>query len=363
MSIGARIARFAAPWVRELEPHGATREDGLVRLDAVEIPYPLPAQLRPAWLEAVAAVEINRYPDPQARALRDRLLALHQLAAPTDVLLGNGSDELVRMLCLAFARGPGACMLTVEPSFALFRLAARAVGMRAVSVPLRAGDFALDLAATLAAIEAAQPALVFLASPNNPTANRLDVDNLEALCATAPGLVVLDEAYYRFAGATRVAEVARYENLVVLHTLSKVGLAGLRVGALYGAAEWLALIERLRMPYNISALSQAGALFALEHAAAFTRQVEAVLAARAELAARLTRLPGVRVWPSATNFLLVGLPRGRGPASCAALREAGVLVRDLDGTHPLLADCLRIGIGTADDNRLLVDALGAILAD
>ncbi|MEQ8495568.1 MAG: aminotransferase class I/II-fold pyridoxal phosphate-dependent enzyme, partial [Gammaproteobacteria bacterium] len=158
MSIGARIARFAAPWVRELEPPRATRGDGLVRLDAVEIPYPLPEALRDAWLETVAAVEINRYPDPQARRLRERLLALHALTAPTDVLLGNGSDELVRMLCLAFARGPEATILTVAPSFALFESAARAVGMRSVAVPLLAGTFALDLSATLAAIERAQPA-------------------------------------------------------------------------------------------------------------------------------------------------------------------------------------------------------------
>ncbi|MEQ8495000.1 MAG: aminotransferase class I/II-fold pyridoxal phosphate-dependent enzyme, partial [Gammaproteobacteria bacterium] len=208
----------------------------------------------------------------------------------------------------------------------------------------------------------AQPALVFLASPNNPTANRLDDGALEALCAAAPGLVVLDEAYYRFAGATRVGEVARLENLVVLHTLSKVGLAGLRVGALYGPAEWLALLERLRMPYNIGALSQAGALFALDHDDAFAGQVAAVLREREALASSLAALPAVRVWPSVTNFLLVGLPPGRGSPTCAALRRAGVLVRDLDGTHPLLADCLRIGVGTAHDNRLLIDALGAILA-
>jgi len=361
VSIGARIARFAAPWVRELEPYRTEPGDGLVRLDAMEIPWPLPDALRAAWLAVVAEVELNRYPDPQARELRARLLARHGLAAPTDVLLGNGSDEIIRMLCLAFARGPDATVLTVEPSFALFGSAAQAVGMRTVGVPLAAADFALDVPGMLSAIEREQPALVFLASPNNPTANRLDEGTLEALCTAAPGLVVLDEAYYRFAGATRVGEVAAHENLVVMHTLSKVGLAGLRVGALYGAAEWLALLERVRMPYNINALSQAGALFALTHEAVFERQVEAVLAERGRLAARLAALPGMRVWPSATNFLLARAPAGRGRALCAALRRAGVLVRNLDGSHPLLADCLRVSVGTPRDNRQFLDALAAAL--
>ncbi len=361
MSIGARIACFAAPWVRELEPYRTEQGDGLVRLDAMEIPWSLPDALRAAWLAVVAEVELNRYPDPQARELRARLLAYHGLAAPTDVLLGNGSDELIRMLCLAFARGPEACVLTVEPSFALFGSAAQAVGMRSVGVPLAAADFSLDVPAMLAAIEREQPALVFLASPNNPTANRLDEGTLEALCAAAPGLVVLDEAYYRFAGATRVGEVAAHENLVVMHTLSKVGLAGLRVGALYGAAEWLALLERVRMPYNINALSQAGALFALAHEAVFERQVEAVLAEREHLAARLAALPGMTVWPSATNFLLARAPAGRGSALCAALRRGGVLVRNLDGSHPLLADCLRVSVGTPRDNQQFLEMLAAAL--
>jgi len=189
VSIEARIARFAAPWVRELVPYPVEDAHGLIKLDAMENPYPLPTALAEPWLRVVEGVALNRYPDPHATALRTRLLAEQGLEPPYGVILGNGSDELIHMLCLAFARHDGACLLSPEPSFSVYRIAAQAVGAAFAGVPLAAEDFALDVPAMLAAIEREQPALVFLASPNNPTGNRLDDGALEALCAAAPGLV------------------------------------------------------------------------------------------------------------------------------------------------------------------------------
>ena len=191
----------------------------------------------------------------------------------------------------------------------------------------------------------------------------MDGTTLAAVCAAAPGLVVLDEAYYRFAGTSLIGALAAHENLAVMHTLSKIGLAGLRVGALFAAQPWLELIERVRMPYNINTLSQVGALFALEHVAHFQAQIDAIVSARAELATALAAVPGVRCWPSATNFILFRLPAGRGAAVFAALKAAGILVKNLDGGHPQLRDCLRVTVGTPDENARFVQALTAIVRD
>lgn len=360
MSIDARIERLAAPWVRALVPYKVEDASGLLKLDAMENPYGLPDELGEPWLRVVERVQLNRYPDPMSTALRNRLLADQGLASPFGVVLGNGSDELIHMICVAFARH-GACLLCPEPTFAVYRIAAQAVGLEYVGVPLRSEDFSLDVDAMLAAIVQHQPAVIFLASPNNPTANHLDGTALEALCAAAPGLVVLDEAYYRFAGTSRLRDIESIENLAVMHTLSKVGLAGLRVGALFAADTWLDLFERVRMPYNINALSQAGALFALEHADAFQRQIDAIVTAREILAAGLREIPGLRVWPSATNFILLRTAPGRGTTTFEALKRNGILIKNLSGGHPLLEDCLRVTVGTPKENAQFLGTLAAIL--
>lgn len=363
MSIDARIAALAPPWVRALVPYPIEQPGELLKLDAMENPYPLPASLAAAWRETIAQVPVNRYPDPDARALKQALTRVLALPDGIGITLGNGSDEIIHLLCLALARGEGAVVLCPEPSFSVYRIAAQALGIRYQGVPLRAPDFGLDLPAMLAAIACHQPAVLFLASPNNPTANRLDDDALAALCAASPGVVVLDEAYYRFSGPTRVAEVLQYENLLVMHTLSKIGLAGLRVGALFAQTPWIELIERLRMPYNISALSQAGALFALDHLDAFEAQIRDIVDSRGRLQAALVALPRVEVWPSETNFILFRVPAGRGPTVFAALKHAGVLVKNVDGAHPALRDCLRVTVGTDDENGMFLQALGKALTD
>ena len=357
MSIEDRILRCVPVWVRELTPYHIEDADGLVKLDAMENPYPLPPALREEWNELLAKTELNRYPDARARALKSVWKDALGLGDDIAVILGNGSDELIHLLLLAVAGGGSARVLCPEPSFAVYRIAAQSLGIEYIGVPLKGDDFALDLPTMLTAIERTQPALVFLASPNNPTANRLDAGALEALCAATPGVVVLDEAYYRFAGATRVHEIAAHENLVVMHTLSKIGLAGLRVGALFGLAPWIDLLERLRMPYNINVLSQVGAAFALSHSAAFERQIARIVEARGDLFAALAAVPGEQTYPSATNFILFRAPSGHGATVFTALRQQGVLVKNVGAAHPLLADCLRVTVGTPQENARFLAAL------
>lgn len=359
--IEARIARLAAPWVRALVPYHVEDAGRLVKLDAMENPYTLPPTLAAAWRAYIAEVPLNRYPDPSARGVKARLRAVHGLPDAAGLMLGNGSDELIQLVCLALARQPGAKVLCPEPTFSVYRIVAQALGIDYAGVPLRSADFGLDLDAMLAAIASHQPAVLFLASPNNPTGNRLDRGSLEALCAATPGVVVLDEAYYRFSGPSRVHEVLVHDNLLVMQTLSKIGLAGLRIGALYGARPWIDLIDRLRMPYNIGVLAQAAAEFALDHAEDFARQIADIVASRTGLQAGLAALPGVEAFPSETNFILFRVPAGRGRATFAALKAAGILVKNLDGGHPALADCLRVTVGTGDENGLFLAALARIL--
>ena len=357
MSIDDRLERFAASWIRELVPYKVEDPSDRVKLDAMENPYSIPAELRERWNNVLNAVEPNRYPDAGASDLKRSLLDSHRLPADVHVTLGNGSDELIHLLCLAFARAKNACVLCPEPTFVVYGITAQALGMNYIGVPLNARDFSLDLDAMLEAIAKHEPALVFLASPNNPTANRLDEDTLEAICAHAPGLVVLDEAYYRFVGHSRVAETRVIENLVILQTLSKIGLAGLRVGALFGLDPWIDIIDRLRMPYNISSLSQAGAKFAIEHESAFQKQIDAIIDERETVFDALKRLDGVTPWPSETNFILFRTPNGRGNQVFEYLKERRVLVKNLSGAHPLLKDCLRVTVGKPDENQLFIAAL------
>ena len=362
MRIEDRIQRCVPVCERELTPYHIEQADGLVKLDAMENPYPLPPALREEWNDLLAKTELNRYPDPHARALKSAWQSALGLGDEIAILLGNGSDELIHLLLLALAGGANARVLCPEPSFAVYRIATQSLGMDYIGVPLQAQEFALDLPAMLAAIERHQPGLVFLASPNNPTANRLDVGALAELCAATPGLVVLDEAYYRFAGATRVHEIPAFENLVVMHTLSKIGLAGLRVGALFGPRGWIELLERLRMPYNINVLSQVGATFALTHSAAFETQLARIVEARADLYAGIAAVPGVRVWPSATNFILLRAPEAQGARVFAALRAQGILVKNVASAHPLLTDCLRVTVGTPQENARFLAGLIRALA-
>ena len=357
MSIAERITRFVSPWVRELTPYHVADASGLIKLDAMENPFPLPLTLREPWNDVIARTELNRYPDPHSTALKASWRASLALPDELGMILGNGSDELIHLLCMAMAGVPGACVLSPEPSFAVYRIAAQSLGLNFVGVPLRDTDFSLDVATMLAAIERSQPALVFLASPNNPTANRIDGEGLEAICAAAPGLVVLDEAYYRFANGTRVLEAIRHDNLVVMHTLSKIGLAGLRLGALFGAQAWIDLLERLRMPYNINALTQVGAQFALEHLADFERQIALILEARADLYAALSDLSGIHAWSSATNFILFRTAPGRATEVFESLRAHGVLIKNVSAAHPMLADCLRVTVGTPRENAIFIAAL------
>jgi histidinol-phosphate aminotransferase len=356
MSIDDRVRRRVRDEIRELHAYGVADASGLIKLDAMENPYTWPDDIRDAWLERLRTVDVNRYPDPEALGLQARLRETMAIPQGQGILLGNGSDEIIQMILLALGR-PGAVVLAPTPTFVMYGITARFAGMEFVGVPLRADDFGLDREAMLAAVRAYDPAVVFLAYPNNPTGNLFDTGDIEAIVSEASGLVVVDEAYHVFAGASFMDRLGAFENLVVMRTVSKLGLAGLRLGFLAGPGAWLTEFNKVRLPYNINVLTQVTAEFALERSDWLEQQTRLIREERARVARALGAMDGVQVWPSAANFILFRPAGGNAGEVHAGLRDAGVLVKNLDGSDPQLAGCLRVTIGSPEENDAFLSAL------
>ncbi len=330
---------------------------GLVKLDAMENPYELPPELRRALAERLAAVAINRYPAPSYARLKRLIRERLGVPAGADVLVGNGSDELITMISVATAK-PGATVVAPAPSFVMYDLSTRFAGSRFVPVPL-AADLSLDVDAMLAAIAEHRPAVVWLAYPNNPTGDCFGRAAIERILAAAPGLVVLDEAYQPFALDSWMDALPAHDHLVVMRTVSKLGLAGIRIGYMAASPRWIAEFDKVRPPYNVSVLDEAAAEFALEHLEVLQAQCARIRDDRERLRAALDAIPGVATFPSRANFVLV---RVAGASALAAgMRERGVLVKDVSRMHPLLADCLRLTVGTPDENAAMLAALRGAL--
>ena len=357
--MGKDLRELVRPEVLAMKAYHVAPASGMVKLDAMENPYRLPDLLARELGERLAAVEVNRYPDPAALELKRTLREAMRIPEHLDVVLGNGSDELIQMISLLMAR-PGAVALAPEPSFVMYRMSAAVAGMRYEGVPLD-GGFGLDEPALLAAVARHRPALTWLAYPNNPTGNLFPRDALLRVIEATPGLAVVDEAYYPFSdGATMLGEVGRHPNLVLVRTVSKLGLAGLRLGIAVGPREWMAELEKLRPPYNVNALTAAAAIMLLGRREVLEEQARAIVGERARLEAGLDAVPGVKRFPSAANFVLVRVADAQ--RTFEALVARGILVRNLHGSHPLLANCLRLTVGTADENAKLIEALASALA-
>jgi histidinol-phosphate aminotransferase len=339
--------------ILDLHAYHVPSSTGMVKLDAMENPYALPQQLRDEIARLVADAAINRYPDAGARSLKQQICAVTGLPQGMDVLLGNGSDEIIQLLALAVAK-PGATLLSVEPSFVMYKMIATFAGMNYIGVPLNE-NFALDLSAMLNAIQRHQPALVFLAYPNNPTGNLFDADAIVQIIAAAPGLVVVDEAYYAFASASFIPMLARYPNLLVMRTFSKLGMAGLRLGFLAGGKAWLEQLEKLRLPYNVGVLTQLVAEKLLQHHDVLLQQAEQIKQDRAWLYGRLVGTVDVRAYPSEANFILFHVAHAA--RVFEGLKQRGVLIKNMNGAHPALADCLRVTVGAPEENESFIRAL------
>ena len=360
----ATLARVIRQDIQGMHAYAVQASAGLIKLDAMENPFGLSDELQRALGERLGRVALNRYPAGRVDDLRAALAAHAGLPEGCALTLGNGSDELITMLGMAINL-PGATVMAPVPGFVMYAMSAQLQCQRFVGVPLTA-DFELDETAMLAAIEAHQPSLLYLAYPNNPTANLWD-DAVIERCIEAMGringLVVMDEAYQPFAARDSMDRLRRHPHVLVMRTMSKFGLAGVRIGYLMGHAALVAEVDKVRPPYNISVLNAEAALFALEHASVYAEQAAVIRAERerllVQLAAVLAAVPGARSYPSQANMILVRVPDAA--AAFAGMKQRGVLVKNVSGLHPLLANCLRLTVGSPEQNRQMIDALRAAL--
>ena len=367
-TLAERVATVIRQDVQSMHGYAIQPSAGLVKLDAMENPFRLPDALQRELGERLGRVAINRYPTSCVADVIAALSTFVSLPPGCKLMLGNGSDELISLLALACdvpaaaGRGPAAVVAPV-PGFVMYQVAAQLQGLAFVGVPL-SSSFELDEPAMLAAIEAHRPALTYLAYPNNPTANLFDERAVERIVDTVGrqrGLVVFDEAYQPFSSRTWMHRLAAhgYEHVLVMRTLSKFGLAGVRLGYLAGRAALIDEIDKVRPPYNISSLNAEATLFAVEHADVFAAQAAVLRAERAALLTTLGRMAGVTAFPSDANMILVRVADSA--LAFDRMKARGVLVKNVAALHPLLANCLRLTVGTPDENRLMIDALAASL--
>ena len=338
------------PEILALKAYHVPVSKGMVKLDAMENPYPLPESLRQELAAVLARVDLNRYPEPVSPRLVDLLKRKMGVPGGMEVMLGNGSDELLQNIALAVAK-PGTVAMYSAPTFVMYSMYATFFGMKAVAVPLRE-DFTLDAQAFIARMREEKPAVIFIAYPNNPTGLLYPEQDVVAVIRAARGLVVLDEAYHAFAQKSFMPRLAEFSNLVVLRTVSKLGLAGIRLGYLAGAKAWLEQFDKVRSPYNVNVLTEATAVFLLERLEVLQEQAARIVAERKTLGDRLKALRGLELFPSEANFFLVRVPDA--DRTYEALRRQNVLVKNL---NPGLRNCLRVTVGTPDENRILIAAM------
>ncbi|CAN5361223.1 histidinol-phosphate transaminase [soil metagenome] len=342
--------------VQSMHAYAVQDATGMRKLDAMENPYGLPLALQQALGQRLGALALNRYPGERGNDLKRALARYAQLPEGFELMLGNGSDELISLLTMACDL-PGATILAPLPGFVMYAMCAQLQGLKFVGVPLTA-DFELDGPAMLAAIAAEKPSIVYLAYPNNPTANLWDdavIEQIVEAQGAQGGLVVIDEAYQPFASKSYLGRVTRHGHVLLMRTLSKFGLAGVRLGYMMGPAALIHEIDKVRPPYNISVLNCECALFALENADVFAAQAEQIRAEREVLAAGLARLPGVTQWRSEANMILIRVPDAA--RTFEGMKARGLLIKNVSKMHPLLANCLRLTVGTADDNAQMLAAL------
>jgi histidinol-phosphate aminotransferase len=330
---------------------------GMVKLDAMENPHRLPPELQEELGRRLGSLALNRYPGERTNQLRDALAAHAGMPEGFDIMLGNGSDELISLIAMA-CDVPGAAILAPVPGFVMYAMSAQLQGLKFIGVPLTA-DFELDGDAMLTAIAEERPSVIYIAYPNNPTANLWDAAVIDKIIDAAPGLVVIDEAYQPFSSRSYIDRVARHEHVLLMRTMSKFGLAGVRIGYMMGPKALIGQVDKVRPPYNISVLNCEAALFALAHQDVFAAQAQDMRNQRMVIQTVLRALPGVKSWPSDANMILVRVPDAQ--KTFDGMKSHGVLVKNVSKMHPLLANCLRLTVGTAAENAQMLAALQAFL--
>ncbi len=355
MNVNDYINRLVRPEVRQLTAYHVPDPGKMIKLDAMENPYALPEELRADLSKHLKNVAINRYPDPSAAKVVDTIKTTMNIPDELGVLLGNGSDELILLIMLALA-GKGKSILAPTPTFVMYKISALTTGYDFIDVPL-ADDFSLNMPQMIDTINKNNPAIIFLAHPNNPTGNNFSKNEMIEIIETAKGVVVIDEAYFPFADYSFLNEVDNYDNVLLLRTVSKMGMAGLRLGFLVAKPEWIEQIDKVRLPYNINVLTQITIDFVLNNKDILDQQTKQICLDRELLKNELVKIDDLVVFPSQANFLLFKVPKGMATDLFEHLKSDGILIKNMTSNGGMLVDCLRVTVGASLENNLFIKSM------
>lgn len=339
---------FINNWLRDqiqaINAYHVPSADGMLKLDAMESPYPIPDAIKDEYLKNLSKAQINRYPSADAAELVETLYKLMDIPKDLGVLLGNGSDELIQLLALACDADD--TVLSVEPSFVMYEMIAKFTRVNYQGIALD-NNFEIDLDAMLDAIDQYQPKIIFIAYPNNPTGNAFDKTSIETIIESTDAMVVVDEAYYAYAKDSFLNDINRFDNLVLLRTISKIGFAGLRLGMLIAKKETTSQLDKLRLPYNINTLTQVSANFLLKHKEMIKTNANTTIAERCRMIDALSVIDSIEAYPSQANFILFKAPDAN--LLFERLKQQNILIKNLSNSS-MLENCLRVTVGTAEEN-------------
>lgn len=352
------------PVIKKINAYHVPDSKGMVKLDAMENPYRLPDELISQLEKKLSKAALNRYPDPSAKKLHNMLRNVMRIPDGKAIVLGNGSDELIQMLAMAIAdhehrsgeQAKKVCLMSFDPGFVMYKMISDFVGIDYVGVPLKK-DFTLDMVETRRMINHHQPEIIFIAYPNNPSANCFDEKEIEEIISIAPSMVVLDEAYYPFAQKSYMNRLTEFDHLLVMRTVSKMGLAGLRLGLLCGHQDIIKEIDKVRLPYNINVLTQVAAEFVLDNVSVLDEQAKLIREGREALLKDLNAISELEVFPSQANFILFRITTGDANEIFETIKSSGVLIKNMRADAGLLKNTLRVTVGTPEENKAFIKAL------
>ena len=346
---------FIEQWLRSdiknIDAYHVPVSKDMIKLDAMESPFGVPEDLKVEFLKCIEQSEVNRYPEADPSPLKDTLRSLMDIPDEFGILLGNGSDELIQLLALACSKDD--LIMSFEPSFVMYELVSKYVNLEYFGVQLDS-NFDINLNDALLIIEREKPKIIFIAYPNNPTGNCFDYDAIIEIIKSTNSMVILDEAYYAYSDKSFLSEISNFPNLLVLRTISKIGFAGLRLGLLIGDQETIAQLNKLRLPYNINALTQTSANFLLQDKQRIINNAQIIIEERRRLAHELSLFSKFKVYPSQTNFILVHSEDAH--SLHTALKENGILIKGFPKGSKL-SNFIRISVSEPVENNMLIDAI------
>jgi histidinol-phosphate aminotransferase len=338
------------PEIRTLQPYTIEETSARIKIDANESPFDPPEEIRNEVLEELERIHVNRYPDPNAAALKKKISGMLEVETGR-ILLGNGSDELISYLITTFT-GENKGVLYPAPTFSMYGILARTQGQPAMEFPMD-GHFQFNPKRFIRMIQERSPQIVFLASPNNPTGNMVPAETILDILKESRTLVVVDEAYIDFSGHGGCMQYLKtYPHLIILRTLSKIGMAALRIGILVASREVVRELEKVRLPYNINTLSQAAASVLLRHPETLKEQIQGIVSEREKLFHGMSGIPGLELFPSQANFILFRTAAADGLYK--SLLNQGILIRNLNQPGAL-KECLRVTVGRPDENKAFLE--------